>query len=260
MPRVMGIINVTPDSFYSSSRKETISDVLTQAEKMLTEGATFLDVGGYSSRPTASRVNEQDEIDRIIGPIEALVNAFPEVIVSVDTFRSNVARKAVDVGARIINDISGGNLDPLMLKTVAELRVPYIAMHMKGTPQTMVDLADYDDILKEVFHYFSKVLHDCNDLGINDVIIDPGFGFAKKPSQGFFLLKNMEYLQKLNKPLLVGLSRKSMIYKTLGIEAKDALNGTTSLNTLALLKGANILRVHDVKEAVEVIKLIDQIK
>jgi len=256
----MGIINITPDSFFSGSRKNTSTDILKTAEKMLSEGATFLDIGGYSSRPGAVDISEQDELDRVLKPIEAIAKEFPQAIISIDTFRSGVAREAVANGARIINDISGGHLDPKMLGVVRELNVPYIAMHMRGTPQTMKEMTDYEDLLKEVTSYFSNVIHRCNDLGIKDVIIDPGFGFAKQASQSFQLLRDLKYLQQLERPMLVGVSRKSMIYKTLGTTPEEALNGTSVLNAIALLNGANILRVHDVKEAVEAIKLVEQLK
>ncbi len=259
-PRVMGIINVTPDSFYSGSRKSSIKEVIKTAQKMLEEGATFLDIGGYSSRPGADDISESDEISRIVEPIKATVKEFPQAMISIDTFRSNVAKAGIDAGASIINDISGGQLDQKMLETVARLNVPYIAMHMRGTPQNMKKLMDYDDVLKEVVEFFSKVIHDSNELGIKDVIIDPGFGFAKTAEQSFHLLKNLDYFNWLEQPILVGVSRKSMIYRTLGITSDEALNGTSVLNTLALFKGANILRVHDVKEAVEAIKLVEYIK
>ena len=259
-PKVMGIINVTPDSFFDGSRKQTEDEVLRTAEKMLTEGATFLDIGGYSSRPGAADISEEQELGRVLGPIEDILKAFPEAIISIDTFRAKVAEEAIHMGAKMVNDISGGHLDSGMLEAVARLQVPYIAMHMRGTPQTMKDITDYEDIFKDVAKYFSKVIFDCNELGIKDVIIDPGFGFAKQREQSFSLLKDLEQFKMLGKPILVGVSRKSMIYKTLGVSAEQALNGTSVLNTLALLKGANILRVHDVKEAREAIKLLDQLR
>jgi len=256
----MGIINVTPDSFFSRSRKQTHNGVLKTAEKMLLEGAAFLDIGGYSSRPGADHVSTEKELERVLEPIRLLKTEFPKAIISIDTFRSEVATKAVEEGADIINDVSGGHLDENMLPTVAKLKVPYVAVHMRGTPQTMKTLTDYEDILTEVSKYFSKILRDCNDFGIKDVIIDPGFGFAKSIEQSFCLLKHLEYLQWLNRPMLVGLSRKSMIYRTLDLNADEALSGTTVLNTLALFKGAGILRVHDVREAVQVVKLLKQLK
>ena len=226
---------------------------------MLSEGATFLDVGGYSSRPGATHISVEEELDRVLKPIKAIKSAFPEAIISIDTLRAEVAESAVSEGAGVVNDISGGHLDQRMLPAVAKLQVPYIAMHMRGNPQTMKDLVDYEDILIEVSAYFSAVLRNCNELGIKDVIIDPGFGFAKDASQSFHLLKNLEFFHRLERPILVGVSRKSMIYRTLDLTANEALNGTTVLNTLALFKGAGILRVHDIKEAKEAIKLVEQI-
>ena len=219
-----------------------------------------MDVGGYSSRPGADDVSPDEEWIRLVEPIRLIKKEFPTTIISIDTYRSEIAAKSIDEGAAIINDISAGNLDKNMLATVARLKVPYIAMHMRGTPQTMNKLTDYESILAEVSKFFSKVLKNCNELGIKDVIIDPGFGFAKKAAQSFHLLKHLEYLQWLEKPILVGVSRKSMIYQTLHLTADEALNGTTVLNSLALMKGAGILRVHDVKEAMQAVKLIAQLK
>ena len=258
-PKVMGIINVTPDSFYSKSRSKSGVETLKIAEKMLDEGADFLDIGGYSSRPGAEDISEKEEVERIISSIELLANEFPKAVISVDTFRAKVAEEGINAGASIINDISAGHLDEMMLGTVARLRVPYIAMHMRGTPQTMKELTEYDNLVSEIFSYFSLVVDKCREYGVNDLIIDPGFGFSKTTDQNFSLLNRLEYFQQLEKPILVGLSRKSMIYKSLNLTAETSLNGTTSLNTLALFKGANILRVHDVKEAVEVVKLVNQL-
>ncbi|MEP1033861.1 dihydropteroate synthase [Ekhidna sp.] len=258
-PKVMGIINVTPDSFFSGSRKEVTDDILETAEMMLSEGATFLDIGGYSSRPGAEDISIEDEIARVVNPIEAIKKQFPESFISIDTFRSEVAKRAVDAGAAIVNDISAGHLDENMLPCVAEMGVPYIAMHMRGTPQTMKSKVDYEDILLEMMKYFSTTLDHCNHLGIKDVLIDPGFGFAKTAEQSFDLLNRLDHFHHLNRPLLVGVSRKSMIYRTLNLTAEEALNGTSVLNTVALFKGAAILRVHDVKEAVEAVKLISQL-
>ncbi len=255
----MGIINVTPDSFFTQSRKASLAEVLKTSENMLKEGATFLDIGGYSSRPDAENISEEDEIDRIIQPIEAIRKEFPNAIISVDTFRSKVAKKAVEFGADMVNDISGGNLDEDMLTMVAELGVPYVAMHMKGNPQTMKDLTKYDDLLTDLMKYFSSILNRCNQLGIKDVLIDPGFGFAKTAEQSFEIMKKLDHLHYLDRPLLVGVSRKSMIYRTLNLTAEEALNGTTVLNTVALLKGAAILRVHDVKEAYEAVELLNHL-
>lgn len=236
-----------------------IRDILAQAELMLKEGATFLDIGGYSSRPGADDVTEPDELDRVLPAIEAILNEFPEAILSVDTFRSNVARKAVDIGACMVNDISGGAMDEHMITTVAGLRVPYIAMHMRGTPQTMSQFTNYEQVTPEVLHYFSKRIAETRRAGINDLIADPGFGFSKTRAQNFTLMNELEFFQQLGIPLIVGISRKSMIYKTLGISAKEALNGTTALHSIALLKGANLLRVHDVREAVECIRLVSEL-
>lgn len=258
-PKVMGIINVTPDSFFSGSRKESEADVLRQAEKMISEGAEILDIGGYSTRPGAAEVTNEEEINRVCGPIEAISKQFPDIPISIDTFRADVAAAAVGRGASIVNDISAGLLDAQMLETVGKLKVPYIAMHMRGTPQTMKELTSYDDLLKEVMQYFSERIAKCKEAGIKDIIVDPGFGFAKTIEQNYYLLNSVDYLKQLGLPLLIGVSRKSMIYKVLNIEPEAALNGTTVLNTLALLKGASILRVHDVKEAVEAVKLINQI-
>ncbi len=251
----MGIINLTPDSFYAGSRKQGVEAAVQQAEKMLNEGAAFLDLGAYSSRPGADDISVQEETDRLLPVVEAIVSSFPDAALSVDTFRSTVAEAAIKAGAHIINDISGGQLDPDMFTTVARLRVPYILMHMKGTPQTMVKEANYEDVFTEVYDYFTDKYHQLKQLGVHDVIIDPGFGFAKKPEHGFALLNRLEEFNRLQLPVLAGLSRKKMIYGQLGISADDALNGTTVLNTIALMKGANILRVHDVKEAVEAVKL-----
>ena len=255
IPKVMGIINVTPDSFYDGGKTTATQAILQQAEKMLAEGATFLDIGGYSSRPKATNISEAEEINRVIPAIECILQEFPKALISIDTFRSRVAKKAIEAGACLVNDISGGTLDADMYNTVAKLKAPYILMHMRGTPQTMTQKTEYADITLEVIRYFSKKKALAQKAGINDIIIDPGFGFAKKREQSFELLQKMELLQQLEVPILAGVSRKSMIYKTLDGSAREALNGTTVLNTLALQKGASILRVHDVKEAIECIKL-----
>lgn len=255
MPKVMGIINVTPDSFFAGSRKTNVSDAVFMAEKMLNEGATFLDIGAYSSRPGAADISMEEETDRLLPVIEAIVKQFPEAILSVDTFRAQVAEAAIKAGAQIINDISGGELDENMFATVARLQVPYILMHLKGTPQIMQEKAQYDDVFGEVFDYFAKKIYRLKALHIHDVVLDPGFGFAKTREQSFELLRQMQGFDLLNFPLLVGVSRKGMIYKTLNRTAETALNGTTVLNTIALMNGASILRVHDVKEAVEAVEL-----
>lgn len=255
-PKVMGVLNLTPDSFYSGSRNKSDTVFLKNAEKMLQEGADFLDVGGYSSRPDALDISTEDELKRILPSVGLLLKEFPEVLISIDTFRSKVADACLEAGAAMINDISAGNLDEDMMKVVAKHQVPYIMMHMRGTPQTMKDLNNYEDMIREILFYFSEKTKTAHRYGIADVIVDPGFGFSKNISQNFELINNLELFQILELPLLAGLSRKSTIYKTLGCEPEEALNGTTVLNTVALLKGANILRVHDVKEAVEAVKLI----
>lgn len=255
----MGILNITPDSFYDGGRFKDETSILNQVEHMLTEGATFVDVGAYSSRPGADHVSEIEELKRIVPIVELLVNKFPEIILSVDTFRSQVAKQCIDSGAAMINDISAGKLDDNMMATVGKLQVPYVIMHMKGTPQNMQQQTDYNDLFKEIVYYFSERIAEARSNKVIDVIIDPGFGFAKTIEQNYELLGNLELLNMLNQPILVGVSRKSMIYKLLESTPENALNGTTSLNTVALLKGANILRVHDVKEAMECVKLINQL-
>lgn len=254
-PKVMGIINVTPDSFFAQSRKMNTADAVFMAEKMLNEGAAFLDIGAYSSRPGATDISPKEETDRLLPVIKAIIKTFPEAVLSADTFRASVAEAAVNAGAQIINDISGGDLDEKMFETVARLQVPYILMHMKGTPQNMVEKADYQDIFAEVFNHFAEKIYRLRELHVHDVILDPGFGFAKTKEQSFELLRKMQGFQLLNLPVLAGISRKGMIYKTLNTTAENALNGTTVLNTMALLNGAFILRVHDVKEAMEAVKL-----
>lgn len=254
-PKVMGIINLTPDSFYDGSRKPSVGEAVQLAGKMLADGATFLDLGAYSSRPGADDISVQEEMDRLLPVVEAIGANYPEAILSIDTFRAQVAEAAIKAGAHIINDISGGQLDDKMFAMVAKLQVPYILMHMKGNPKTMQQLADYEDVFGEVYDYFASRYHQLKQLGINDVIIDPGFGFAKKPEHGYTLMNRLQEFAPLRVPMLVGVSRKKMIHGLLGVTAKDALNGTTALNAIALTKGANILRVHDVKEAVETVKI-----
>lgn len=253
--KVMGIINVTPDSFYSGSRKSTTEDVLRQAEKMITEGADFLDVGGYSTRPGAEDISTEDELKRVIPVIEKIHINFPGIPVSIDSFRSRVAREAVENGAALINDVSGGSLDADMFSTVAELKVPYVLMHMRGTPQTMKKLAQYDNLVVEVVKELQEKILILRSLGVSDIIVDPGFGFAKNIAQNFELLRNLLHFSIFGFPLLVGISRKSMIYRSLGVSVEQALNGTTALNMIALHNGAQMLRVHDVKAAKEAIKL-----
>jgi dihydropteroate synthase len=258
-PKVMGILNVTPNSFFDGGRHSDEKEILKQVEKMLLEGATFIDIGGYSSKPSAEFVSEEEELQRILPVVQKVVQEFPEAIISIDTFRSKVAKETIENGAAIINDISAGNLDDKMLETIAQLQVPYIMMHMRGTPQTMQTLTQYENIVKDILFYFSEKVAYARSLGINDLIIDPGFGFAKTVEQNFEDLSKLELFQMVELPILAGVSRKSMIYKTLETSAEFALNGTTSLNTISLLKGAKILRVHDVKEAVECVKLYNQL-
>ena len=256
-PVVMGILNVTPDSFFDGGRYDTGLKILQRAEKIITEGATFLDIGGYSSRPGAPDISEEEELNRVLPAIKELVKNFPEVMLSIDTFRSEVAKAAVGEGASLVNDISGGSIDQRMIETVAALKVPYIFMHMKGTPRTMNKLATYENLLPEIIDYFHQRVHLLRQAGIKDIVIDPGFGFAKTREHNFQLLNHLDLLKIFQLPVLVGLSRKSMIWRTLEIEPEDALNGTTALNTIALMKGASILRVHDVKEAMQLLKLWD---
>jgi dihydropteroate synthase len=259
VPRVMGILNVTPDSFFDGSRYQSPKSILNQAEKMLVEGADFIDVGGYSSRPGATDISIDEEMQRVIPAIEVISKQFPQAILSVDTFRSHVAKRAVEAGALLVNDISAGELDNEMVPTIAAMKVPFLAMHMKGNPQTMKQHAHYQDLLHEVVTYFHEKISRLQTAGIKDVLIDPGFGFAKTIEQNFELLNHLDHLLILGKPLVVGLSRKSMIWRTLDTTAEHALNGTTALHSIALMKGASILRVHDVKEAVEVIKLVGRV-
>lgn len=260
VPKIMGILNVTPDSFYDGGRRQHLEQHLEQAKKMIIEGADFIDVGSYSSRPDADNIPQEEELQRILPVIEALVERFPEIILSVDTFRSEVARQCIEAGAAMINDISAGNLDNRMMETVAKLQVPYIMMHMRGNPRTMKDLNNYKDLLRDILFYFSEKIDQARELGINDLIVDPGFGFSKNISQNFELLSHLDLFKVLDLPILSALSRKSLIYKTFNTTPEEALNGTTVLNTVSLLKGANILRVHDVKEAVECVKLLQRLK
>lgn len=260
-PWVMGILNITPNSFFPQSRidKDKPNIALERAREMIEAGAKILDVGGYSSRPGAEEVTEEEESIRVVPVIEKIKKEFPEVLISVDTFRSSVARASVEAGADIVNDISGGELDPEMIPVVGQLQVPYICMHMRGTPQTMNRLTTYDNLENDILAYFNEKLISCRKAGIKDVIIDPGLGFSKTLAQNYRILKNLSYFNTINAPILIGLSRKSMIYKLLGITQEEALNGTTALNMVALMNGAKILRVHDVKEAVESVKLFKQL-
>ena len=259
-PKVMGILNVTPNSFYDGGKHKEINSIIHQVDKMLSEGADFIDIGAYSSKPSAEFVSEEEEIKRLVHIIKELVETFPTIILSVDTFRANVARASVENGVAIVNDISAGLLDDKMLETVADLKVPYIMMHRRGNPQTMQSLTDYNDIVKEMIFYFSERIQKARSFGISDIIIDPGFGFAKTLEQNYEVLHKMELFSILELPILAGISRKSMIYKVLEKTPQEALNGTSVLNTIALQKGAKILRVHDVKEAVECIKLVSKLK
>lgn len=258
-PQVMGILNVTPDSFYAGSRMQTEEAVRRRVRQIIAEGGSMIDVGAYSSRPGAADVSAEEEMERLRRGMRIVREEAPEIPVSVDTFRADVAKMAVEeMGVDIINDISGGELDKKMFKTVAKLGVPYILMHMKGTPQTMQQAPHYDDLMKEVMLYFAEKVQQLRDLGQKDIVLDPGYGFAKTIDHNYELLRHQEMLEVFELPLLVGVSRKSMIYRFLGSSPEEALNGTTVLNTLALQKGANILRVHDVKEAVEVVRLVEK--
>ena len=256
-PLVMGILNITDDSFYAGSRTQNIASIKNKATQMLEEGADILDLGAQSTRPGSKRFSAEEELKKLLPAIEMLTDLYPEIIISVDTYHSEVARATVNAGASIVNDISSGEMDKNMLPVVASLNVPYICMHMKGVPENMQQQTNYEEVTKEILDFFIKKTADCTQAGVNDVIIDPGFGFGKNIAQNFLLLKNLSVFRMLEKPILAGLSRKSTIYKTLNIPVEDSLNGTTVMNTLALQNGASILRVHDVKEAKEVITLFD---
>ena len=260
VPKVMGILNLTPDSFYDGGKYKDESEVLRQVELMLNDGATFIDMGAYSSRPGAEHVSETVEMKRMLPMLELILKNFPDTLISIDTFRSKLASACLERGAAMINDISAGNLDTDMFDTIASHQAPYIMMHLKGTPQSMQKEAQYDDLIKDLMFYFSRKVQESKSKKINDIIIDPGFGFAKTTSQNYTLLNHLDLFQALKIPILIGLSRKSMVYKILQSSAKEALNGTTALHTIALLKGANILRVHDVKEAMECIALVEALK
>ena len=254
-PLVMGIINATPDSFYEDSRQQTVDAILRQAEKMIKDDADVLDIGGQSTRPGSSVIGAEEELKRVIGAIKAIHHNFPETFISIDTYFSLVAKEAVAAGASIINDISAGSMDENMFATVAALQVPYVLMHMKGTPQAMQESPRYDNVTREVLDFFIGKIDELKKAGINDIIIDPGFGFGKTIAHNFELLRNLAVFKIIDHPLLLGISRKSTIYKTLAVQPTEALNGTTVLNTIGLMNGASILRVHDVKEAKETIKL-----
>ena len=258
-PKVMGILNVTPDSFFDGGKYNNPTAILNHVEKMLSEGATFIDVGAYSSRPGAKHISEEEELKRMIPVIELLIREFPNLLISVDTFRSEIAKQSIHKGACLVNDISAGNMDEAMFSTIAKLQVPYIMMHMQGTPQNMQANPTYEDVVKDILYYFSKKINELHTLGVNDIIADVGFGFGKTVEQNYKLLKHLALFKNLDVPTLVGISRKSMLTKPLGITKNEALNATTAANTIALLNGANMLRVHDVKEAIETIKVVEQL-
>ena len=259
-PKVMGILNITPDSFYDKSRFSSKDDLLKRTETMLTEGSTFIDIGAYSSRPGAEFVSEDEERKRLIPALEIILKEFPDVLLSIDTFRSNIARETIDLGGSIINDISGGDMDPDMFDVVVNKQVPYILMHMRGNPQTMSNLNNYDHLIIDIISELQVKVNNLEKRGLNDIIIDPGLGFAKDLLQNYNIVKELNSFKCIGHPLLIGASRKSMIYKLLKCEPKSALNGTTVVNTACLLNGASILRVHDVKEAVEAIKITNLLK
>jgi len=256
-PKVMGILNITPDSFFDGGKYKNETEIISQVEKMLAEGATFIDVGAYSSRPGAKHISEQEELERILPVVKTLVKEFPEILISIDTFRGNIAEKCIESGACIINDISAGSIDPTLFKTIAKLQVPYIIMHMQGTPQNMQANPTYKNIVTDILNFFSEKIFELRALGVNDIIADVGFGFGKTIEQNYSLLNNLALFQNLEIPLLTGVSRKSMLYKPLELTPEKALNATTVANTIAVLNGTAILRVHDVKEAVETIKIIE---
>ena len=260
-PQVMGILNVTPDSFYAGCRAETEKDIIHRIHQIVDEGASIIDMGAYSSRPNAEHISAEEEMNRLRTGLKLVREHRPDAVVSIDTFRADVAKMCVEeYGASIINDISAGQMDKEMFATIARLGVPYIIMHMKGTPQDMQTNPHYDHLLKEVFYYFSEKVQKLRDLGVKDIILDPGFGFGKTLEHNYELMNHLEEFSLFELPLLVGISRKSMIYKLLGITPQEALNGTTVLNTIALMKGAHILRVHDVKEAVEATRIVEKMK
>lgn len=261
VPCVMGILNITPDSFYAGSRMQTEAEIIARAQQILDEGAGIIDIGAYSSRPNAENVSPHEEMERLRMGLEILRKTHPGAVISVDTFRADVARMCVEeYGVAIINDIAAGEMDADMFRTVAELNVPYIMMHMQGTPQNMQKHPHYDNLLKEVFFYFAQKVQQLRDLGMKDIILDPGFGFGKTVEHNYELLAHLEEFRLFELPLLVGVSRKSMIYRLLGSTPQDALNGTTVLDTICLLKGADILRVHDVREAVETVKIVEAMR
>ena len=257
-PRVMGILNLTPDSFYDGGKYKSSSEILRKVEKMLNEGATFIDIGAYSSRPGAVHISQDEELKRLLPVLQLVINDFPDALISIDTFRSHVASEALLSGACMINDISAGSLDQDMFSIIAKHQVPYIIMHMVGTPQTMQQNVQYENLIKDIIFYFSQKVFELRKLGVNDIILDPGFGFSKTLDQNFELLQKLELFSGMGLPVLAGLSRKSMLYKLFDLDANRALNATTSANTIALLKGANILRVHDVQEAIETVGIFEK--
>ena len=259
VPKIMGILNITPDSFYDGGRYNSEYKIEKQIEKMIISGADIVDVGGYSSRPGAKDISIEDELNRVIPVIEIIKQKFPKTIVSIDTFRSRIASQAIISGADIVNDISGGNLDSAMFETVSKHKVPYILMHMSGNPGNMMSKTNYENVTKDIHRYFSERIDKAKSCGINDIIIDPGFGFSKTTQQNYELLNNLEFFKEFQRPIVVGVSRKSMIYKTLNTTPDKALNGSSVLHTISLMKGANILRTHDVKEALECIKIVSQL-
>jgi dihydropteroate synthase len=257
-PLVMGIINITPDSFYDGGKYESPEDAVKQAEKLLAEGTDIIDLGAASTRPKAVMLSPEEELERLLPVLDALIKTYPDIIISVDTFHAKVAKESVAHGASIINDVSGGTMDEAMLKTIGKLKAPYILMHMQGTPETMQVNPQYDDVLKEVYNFLSAQVDKAQKVGVRQIIIDPGFGFGKTVEHNYTLLRNLGTFRKMGLPLMAGVSRKSMINKVLKTKPENALTGTISLNTLAVLQGANILRVHDAKEAKQVIKLVNQ--
>jgi len=259
-PKIMGILNITPNSFYDGGKYSLEKNAIAQVEKMLNEGATFIDIGAYSSKPNAEFVSQEEELIRIIPVVKAILKEFPNALLSIDTFRSSVAQECLNNGAAMINDISAGSMDEKMMEVISKYNVPYIMMHLRGTPQTMQNQTNYEHLIKEMITYFSDKVNKARSLGINDLIIDPGFGFAKTTDQNYEILSNLELFKILGLPILAGVSRKSMIYKPLGVTSNDALNGTTVLNTIAISKGATIIRVHDVKEALECVKLCEKLR
>ena len=256
----MGILNITPNSFYDGGIYSLEKNAIAQVEKMLKEGATFIDIGAYSSKPNAEFVSQEEELIRIIPVVKAILKEFPDALLSIDTFRSTVAQECLNNGAALINDISAGSLDEKMMEVISKYNIPYIMMHLRGTPQTMQNQTNYDNLIKEMITYFSDKVNKARSLGINDLIIDPGFGFAKTTDQNYEILSNLELFKILELPILAGVSRKSMIYKTLDSNPDEALNGTSVLNTIAISKGATIIRVHDVKEALECVKLCEKLR